>query len=75
MLLLVGFCFAQLLELFPSLHFIIKCVGVWLLFGSLLKRVLNSAEGMAIFNYFMAGLLVFSVIPAVGEIMSQLQQM
>jgi threonine/homoserine/homoserine lactone efflux protein len=153
MLLLVGFGFAQLFELFPSLHFIIKCVGVvyllylafliarstgvaesseqsrpltflkgalfqwvnakawvvatgaiaafttvgasftgqnvmiattflvvsfpcvgvWLLFGSLLKRVLNTAKGMAIFNYFMAGLLVFSVIPVVDEIMSQLQ--
>lgn len=152
MLLLVGFGFSQLFELFPSLHFLIKCagvayllylayliarsagevesgeqskplsfmkgalfqwvngkawvvatgaiaafttvganffsqnlmiattfflvsfpcVGVWLMFGSLLKNVLNSAKSRMVFNYIMSGLLVLSVAPVVSEILAEL---
>lgn len=49
------------------------CVGVWLAFGSLLKKWLNSDKGRQRFNWTMAGLLVVSVIPVVGEILRQLQ--
>jgi threonine/homoserine/homoserine lactone efflux protein len=152
MLLLVGFGFAQLFQIFPSLHFIIKCVGVlyllylaylivrsastvesgmqsqpltfmkgalfqwvnakawvvatgaiaafttvgasffsqnlmiaatffvvsfpcvgvWLMFGSLLKNVLNSPRSRTAFNYLMSGLLVLSVVPVMNEIVRQL---
>ncbi|CZF84464.1 MULTISPECIES: LysE family translocator [Grimontia] len=43
-------------------------VGIWLLFGSALKRVLSSAARRKAFNYFMAILLVLSVVPVVLEI-------
>lgn len=155
MLLLVGFGFAQLFELFPQLHFIIKCigtlyllylawliaksagamdtnttnsqseplsfmkgalfqwinakawvvstgaiaafttlesnfysqnltialtfllvsfpcVGIWLLFGSMLKKLLKSQRNMRWFNYSMSGLLVLSVVPVINEIIIQL---
>ncbi len=155
MLLLVGFGFAQLFELFPQLHFIIKCVGtlyllylawliaksagamdtntansqseplsfmkgalfqwvnakawvvstgaiaafttlesnfysqnltialtfllvsfpcvgIWLLFGSMLKKLLKSQQNMRWFNYSMSGLLVLSVVPVINEIIIQL---
>lgn len=148
MLLLVGFGFGQLFELFPSLHFIIKCigtlyllylawaiaksageinsesqtkplsflngalfqwvnakawvvatgalaaftvagdnfysqnitialtffvvsfpcVGIWLAFGSMLKQALKNDRKRKWFNYVMASLLVFSVVPVVNEI-------
>ncbi|MBV7296720.1 LysE family translocator [Enterovibrio paralichthyis] len=44
------------------------CVGVWLVFGSVLRRVLNSHESRRWFNYAMAGLLVLSVLPVLQEI-------
>lgn len=151
MLLLVGIGFAQLFEMFPNLHFIIKCVGtfyllylawlitksagsinsgsqsqplsfmkgalfqwvnakawviatgavaafttvgssfytqnftiaavfffvsfpsvgIWLLFGSMLKKMLKSEQNRRWFNYSMAGLLVVSVIPVIKEITIQ----
>lgn len=48
------------------------CVGVWLMFGSLLKNVLNSAKSRMVFNYVMSGLLVLSVVPVVSEILIEL---
>ncbi|MFA0440306.1 lysine transporter LysE [Vibrio sp. 10N.286.49.C2] len=48
------------------------CVGVWLLFGSMVKKWLNSDRNRAWFNYVMAGLLVVSVIPVVIDIIGQL---
>lgn len=48
------------------------CVGVWLMFGSLLKNVLNSAKSRMVFNYIMSGLLVLSVLPVVNEIVVEL---
>ncbi|NMP31531.1 LysE family translocator [Thalassotalea sp. M1531] len=48
------------------------CVGVWLLFGSLLKNALNSAKSRMIFNYTMSALLVLSVIPVVKEVVQQI---
>lgn len=48
------------------------CVGVWLAFGSLLKKWLNSAKGRQYFNLTMASLLVLSVVPVVHEIVIQL---
>lgn len=48
------------------------CVGVWLLFGSALKKVLNSERNKKYFNIVMSGLLVLSVLPVLGEIVDQL---
>ncbi|MCG7536560.1 LysE family translocator [Pseudoalteromonas sp. OOF1S-7] len=49
------------------------CVGVWLLFGSLLKNWLGSAASRNRFNLVMASLLVISVLPVLKEILLQLQ--
>lgn len=62
-------------QLIISLTFFIvsfPCVGVWLLFGSMLQNALNSQSHRRIFNLFMAGLLVLSVLPVMHEIISQL---
>jgi threonine/homoserine/homoserine lactone efflux protein len=48
------------------------CVGVWLLFGSVLKKVLNSERNKKYFNLVMSGLLVLSVLPVLREIVDQL---
>ncbi|WP_428774799.1 LysE family translocator [Vibrio sp.] len=48
MLLLVGLGFSQLFELFPGLHFIIKCVGV--LYLLYLAYLIASSAGMASSN-------------------------
>ena len=48
------------------------CVGVWLLFGTMLKQVLKSERYRRCFNYTMSALLVFSVMPVVKEIVLQL---
>ncbi|ENM5780359.1 LysE family translocator [Vibrio mimicus] len=48
------------------------CVGVWLMFGSMLKNALNSPRSRAAFNYAMSGLLVLSVVPVANEIIEQL---
>ncbi|MDD1780227.1 LysE family translocator [Enterovibrio sp. ZSDZ35] len=47
-------------------------VGIWLLFGSALKKVLTSPTRRAVFNYAMSGLLVLSVLPVVLDIFSTL---
>jgi len=44
------------------------CVGVWLLFGALLKNALTNSYYRKCFNYTMAVLLVLSVVPVVNEI-------
>ena len=43
-------------------------VGVWMIFGSLLKELLNKGNYRTYFNLTMAGLLVLSVLPVVSEI-------
>ncbi|EHK9018818.1 LysE family translocator [Vibrio vulnificus] len=48
------------------------CVGVWLMFGSMLKNALNSPRSRSAFNYVMSGLLVLSVVPVASEIIEQL---
>jgi len=48
------------------------CVGLWLFFGSTLKKVLKSHQHRRVFNYSMAGLLVMSVIPVIIELSNQL---
>jgi len=48
------------------------CVGVWLLFGSLLKRYLSDSRYLRGFNLTMAALLVLSVLPVVREIITTL---
>ncbi|AZZ96166.1 LysE family translocator [Pseudoalteromonas sp. R3] len=48
------------------------CVGVWLLFGSMLKNWLNSAASRKRFNLTMAALLVISILPVLKEIVEQL---
>lgn len=48
------------------------CVGVWLLFGSVLKKLLNSERNKKCFNLVMSGLLVLSVLPVLEEIVDQL---
>jgi threonine/homoserine/homoserine lactone efflux protein len=48
------------------------CVGIWLFFGSTLKRILKSNQQRRMFNYSMAALLVISVIPVIAELGDQL---
>ncbi len=48
------------------------CVGLWLFFGSTLKKVLKSKQHRRMFNYSMAGLLVLSVIPVIIELFIEL---
>lgn len=48
------------------------CVGVWLLFGSLLRRYLSDSRYLRGFNLTMAALLVLSVLPVVREIITTL---
>ncbi|GAP76589.1 transporter, LysE family [Pseudoalteromonas sp. SW0106-04] len=48
------------------------CVGVWLMFGSMLKNLLNTANRRRWFNLAMALLLVLSVIPVLKEIVTAL---
>lgn len=48
------------------------CVGIWLFFGSSLKKALKSQQHRRIFNYSMASLLVMSVMPVVIELWDQL---
>ncbi|QSX36561.1 LysE family translocator [Shewanella sedimentimangrovi] len=47
-------------------------VGLWLVFGSLLKNWLGSERSRKGFNFAMAALLVLSVVPVVREILAQL---
>ncbi|MDW6003567.1 LysE family translocator [Vibrio mangrovi] len=47
------------------------CVGVWLVFGSILKKRLNSSRSRKWFNLMMSGLLVVSVLPVLQEIVRQ----
>ncbi|MGR5140131.1 LysE family translocator [Photobacterium sp. DNB23_23_1] len=44
------------------------CVGIWLYFGTWLKRYLNHEHHRKWFNFLMSGLLVFSVLPVIGEL-------
>ncbi|WP_415887605.1 LysE family translocator [Neptuniibacter sp. QD37_6] len=44
------------------------CVGVWLIFGSGLKRFLKEAKYQRVFNISMALLLVVSVLPVLNEL-------
>ena len=48
-------------------------VGIWLVFGSWLKKFLKSYTNQKVFNYTMAGLLVVSVLPVIGELVEQLK--
>lgn len=49
------------------------CVGVWLMFGSLLRRTLKSNTGLKWFNRSMSLLLVVSVLPVIRDIWNQFQ--
>ncbi|WP_415898682.1 LysE family translocator [Neptuniibacter sp. QD48_11] len=44
------------------------CVGVWLIFGSGLKRFLKEAKYQRVFNISMALLLMVSVLPVLNEL-------
>jgi len=48
------------------------CVGLWLFFGSALKKKLKSQRHLKAFNYSMSGLLVISVLPVITELFEQL---
>lgn len=50
----------------------IPCVGIWLLFGSMLKQLLRDEAYRKWFNYTMSGLLALSVVPVILEIIDQL---
>ncbi|WP_133407136.1 LysE family translocator [Parashewanella tropica] len=43
------------------------CVGVWLLAGAKLKTWLKNERQQRLFNFLMAGLLVLSIVPVLGE--------
>jgi len=47
------------------------CVGIWLYFGSALKRYLKSTRHQKMFNVSMAFLLVASVFPVLQELINQ----
>ncbi len=47
------------------------CVGAWLTFGAMLRRVLNQPHYRQWFNYSMALLLLLSVLPVVYELWQQ----
>ena len=44
------------------------CVGVWLVFGAGLRKVLTKPLFQRIFNIFMGSILLLSVLPVVAEI-------
>lgn len=44
------------------------CVGVWLLFGSLLRKVLSNSVFQRVFNITMGLILVASIIPVLQEL-------
>ena len=46
----------------------LPCVGLWLLFGASLKKLLSNATYLRVFNMAMASLLVMSVIPTFYEL-------
>lgn len=46
----------------------VPSVGIWLMFGSWLKKFLQTERNLKLFNYSMALLLAASVIPVVQEI-------
>lgn len=57
----VAITLAFLLMAFP-------CVGVWLLFGSLLRKVLSNSIFQRIFNITMGLILVASIVPVLQEL-------
>ncbi|MBC7005373.1 LysE family translocator [Photobacterium sp. BZF1] len=48
------------------------CVGIWLYFGSWLKRYLNNDAHRKWFNLSMSGLLILSILPVISELLQQL---
>ncbi|QUM76251.1 LysE family translocator [Moritella sp. 24] len=48
------------------------CVGIWLLFGSMLKKWLKNDSYQRYFNYAMSALLMLSVFPVINEIVTQI---
>lgn len=44
------------------------CVGIWLVFGSLLRKVLTNPLMQRLFNITMALILVLSVVPVMIEL-------
>jgi len=50
------------------------CVGAWLIFGALLRKLLNQPRYRVMFNYSMAFLLLLSVWPVVAELWLQVSQ-
>ncbi|RTZ17696.1 LysE family translocator [Vibrio aquaticus] len=70
----VGDSFLSQNMMIATTFFIVSfpCVGVWLMFGSVLKNILKSSKSRMVFNYIMSGLLVLSVVPVVNEIVVQL---
>lgn len=46
----------------------LPCVGLWLFFGSTLKKILKSEQHRRVFNYSMAVLLTLSVVPVIIEL-------
>ncbi len=49
------------------------CVGVWLMFGSLLREKFKSTRYLRWFNVSMSALLVFSILPILRDIFLHLQ--
>ncbi|WP_413282760.1 LysE family translocator [Vibrio sp. MA40-2] len=47
------------------------CVGIWLMFGSLLRQHLQNAQYLRWFNLSMSLLLVVSVLPVISDIWQQ----
>ncbi len=47
------------------------CVGLWLAFGTLLKKIVNTPRSRKVFNLAMSSLLVISVVPIIVEIVRE----
>jgi len=46
------------------------CVGVWLMFGSMLRKLLTKPRNLRLFNLSMASLLVVSALPVIRDIVT-----
>lgn len=68
-----GSAFNEVMQITAAFFVVsVPCVGSWLLFGALLRRVLNKPRYRTWFNYTMALLLLLSIVPVAYELVVQL---
>ena len=59
-------------DLFDFSFCLLTCVGMWLLFGSFLKKFLMDETKRRIFNYCMSAFLVLAVMPVLIKLIETL---